>query len=141
MNSVKKIKLEPILDANKELLFDLMEKNKIGNFEVRFDGGGDDGQIDSIDLPDKFLSQTVLGGKISNGSLWNNGKPTVSWKYDPKIEEIIENICYETLELHHSGWEDGDGSRGGFLFDVKSRTVFFQFDERFYDYETHKYKF
>lgn len=138
---MKKIKLDPILDANKELLFDLMEKNKIGSFEVTFDGGGDDGQIDSIELPNDFLSQTVFGAKISNGSLWNNGKPTVSWKHDPKIEEIIENICYETLELHHGGWENEDGARGSFSFYIESRSVVFQFDERIYDYETYRYKF
>ena len=138
---MKKIKVDSLLDCNKEILFDLMEKEKIEKFEVTFDGGGDDGQIDAIDLPDDFLGKTVFGARVSTGSTWTNGKPTITWKSDPSVEEIIDNICYEVLEGQHSGWENGEGARGNFVFDLKSRTVEFAFHERVMDYDSRYYKF
>lgn len=43
----------------KDILFDLLAKEKVKKFSVTFDGSGDSGQIEDIDLEDNILQKKL----------------------------------------------------------------------------------
>lgn len=133
----KKLSLGKIMDANKEILFDILKSKKIKSFTVRFEGSGDSGQIEHIDLPRKVLGFIVEGAKLSQGTTARGH----IYKNDPSVEEIVDTMCCEVLDQLHEGWDTGDGAYGEFLFDVNERTVNLSFNERYMDTELHEHEF
>jgi hypothetical protein len=87
-----------------EIFSELKELFKDGNvpekLEVRFDGGGDSGYINS---------------------LFENTKITVP--------AGIEDYCYTLLENNFGGWEINEGSQGNFIFYLKDEIVELNFSE------------
>lgn len=126
---------------NKDLIFDLCEREGVDSFTVSFDGSGDSGQIEDIDLEKKLLDIRVEGAKIKEGSRWENGSPTIVWKNAENLEELISSICYEVLEATCGGWEINEGSYGEFTFDVKKRKVTLDFNERIVESRHTGYRF
>lgn len=133
----KKLSLSKIMDANKEILFDILKSKKIKNFTVRFEGSGDSGQIEEIDLPGKVLGFIVEGAKLSQG-ITASGH---IYKNDPSVEDIVDTMCCEVLEQLHEGWENGDGAYGEFLFDTNERTVNLSFNERYVETQLYEHEF
>jgi hypothetical protein len=133
----KNLSLDEITDSNKEILFDILGSKKIKSFVVSFNGDGDSGQIEQIDLKDKILGHIVEGSKVPQGYT-STGEV---YKKDASVEEIIEHLCYKVLEYFHEGWEDGDGSYGEFLFDIKKRTVKLSLNERYIETNLHEHEF
>lgn len=127
----KKIDLDKVSSGNKEILFDILEKNAVDVVTVTFDGGGDDGSLEPSDLPEKVANILVEGSKVCQGTTWKDGKSRKNWKHDCTVEEVIEGICYEVLEILYEGWENNDGAFGDFTFDVKKRKILFDFNERY----------
>ena len=87
-----------------EIFSELKELFKDGNvpekLEVRFDGGGDSGYINS---------------------LFENTKIPVP--------AGIEDYCYTLLEQNFGGWEINEGSQGNFVFYLKDEIVELNFSE------------
>lgn len=136
-----KIRLEKVDDANKEILFDIIEEEKVEQFVVTFEGNGDSGQIEGSDLPAKILDQVVQGAKVSTGSVWSNGKREEKYESNPTVRKMVDSICYKVLEALHDGWEINDGAWGEFIFDVKNRTVLLNFNERYTDSKLYEHEF
>lgn len=142
-----KIKIDENREDNKEILFDLMGQAGIPVIRVYFDGSGDDGSVDRIEVePDtqtvdswgskeqnKFLDRVIEGARI--GSLKNG------WSYNPNIEQIIHDICYEVLEGQFGGWENDTGSCGEFVIRLATRKVELTMKQRYYEYEVDLYDF
>lgn len=131
----KKYPLDEINDGNKEILFDLLSSHGIETLTVTFDGGGDSGQIEDIDIPDGLGKQVVKGAKVGNGRVWSpeTGGWTEKYKDNPTVKEMAESFCYSVLESLYGGWENNDGAYGDFTFHVKDRVVSFDFNERYTD--------
>lgn len=115
--------------ANKNVLFDALSTNGISQVVVTFDGYGDSGQIedidaragdDKIDLPDLSVTLTLA----QSGSTEPITKAM-------SLAEAIESMAYDFLERTHAGWEINDGADGEFVFDVASRTVTLDYNERY----------
>lgn len=115
--------------ANKTVLFDALSTNGVSQVVVTFDGYGDSGQIEDIearagdekiDLPDLSVTLTLA----RSGSTEPVAK-TIS------LAEAIETMVYDFLERTHAGWENNDGADGEFVFDVASRTVTLDYNERY----------
>lgn len=140
---MKKMKysLDRITDANKEILFDFLEREGVKEVTVSFSGGGDDGQIDDNDLPAKVSKTVIKGSKVNQGTIYSSDGPTKQWKNDCEAGEIVEGICYEVLESLYGGWENNDGAFGQFIFDVKKRKVSFEFNERYTDSKLYEHEF
>lgn len=142
----KKITVDEYMDCNKEILFDLMIRAGFQKFSIYFDGGGDDGQVNEIEcMPStgssKFLERKVEGAKIIAHKSWSNGFPSIQWKNDPTIKEIIEDISYNVLEGQFGGWENDDGSCGEFVIDATKRKVELTMKARYYEYDVSNYNF
>ena len=127
---------------HKDILFDVLAAAGVKSFDVSFDGGGDSGQLEGVDLEDKFLNMEIEG-EFSDGQIWDEKTKKVVDKVSKKItvEKLVENICYDVLELASPGWEINEGSYGTFTFDVKEREVRLDFNARIIEVENHGYKF
>lgn len=136
-----KIKVSETVKSNLDLVYDLLGGVGVESFIVAFSGGGDDGQIEGVTeiKPESkkvlagakaLLGDPCCGAKISDGQRWHpNGVTETLWKNDPTLEEMIESVCYESLENAHGGWEINEGSDGTFHFDVKKRKMTLDFNE------------
>ena len=138
----KRFSLGKLSDSNREILFDILAREKVDKVTVQFEGSGDDGSLESSDLPDKIKKMVVKGSKVSQGTVWHpTGETTQKWKEDCTVEEIVQSLCYEVLELTHGGWENNDGAYGEFNFDVKERTAHLDFNERYTESELYEHDF
>ncbi|WEX12374.1 DUF6878 family protein [Chelativorans sp. AA-79] len=125
--------------ANKAVLFDALSTNGVSQVVVTFDGYGDSGQIeeiearagdDKVDLPDLSVTLTLA----QSGST----KPVSKAM---SLAEAIESMAYDFLERTHAGWEINDGADGEFVFDVASRTVTLDYNERYSASNNFNYEF
>lgn len=112
--------------ANKTALFDALETAGIARIAVHFDGYGDSGQIEGIEvegaarmLPDASIDFAEPASDAS-------GLERVALP----VPEAIEAIVYTLLEQTHEGWENNDGAYGDFVFDVPNRTITLEYNER-----------
>jgi hypothetical protein len=134
------------------LLFDTLAQTKVSSIEVSFEGCGDSGQIESVDYTDangKGIDEAYLDKVIVKGSA-----KTSYHKWDEKtkklvkteategnVREIIEEICYDKLGASHGGWEINEGSYGTFYFDVSTRKVSLEYNERIEEVRTSEESF
>lgn len=141
--NAKNLSASDDIQDNKDIVFDILEKEGVDSFEVLFDGSGDSGQIDEISLDDKLLKKKMSGCKVKNGTRWNPDTNSWSpvWEDNVNLQSLIEGVCYEVLEENFGGWEINDGSFGTFLFDVKKRKVSLTMNERVTEVNTNEYKF
>ena len=117
-----------VLPANKAALFDVLAAAGISVVTVRFDGYGDSGQSGDIEAhaddtaialpPDRI----EIAGPLYDGS--GLGRSTLS------VRDSIEKLAYAFLEETHGGWENNEGAYGDFTFDVESRTITLEYNER-----------
>jgi hypothetical protein len=134
------------------LLFDTLAQTKVSSIEVSFEGCGDSGQIESVDYTDangKGIDELYLDKVIVKGSA-----KTSYHKWDEKtkklvkteategnVREIIEEVCYDKLGASHGGWEINEGSYGTFYFDVSTRKVRLEYNERIEEVRTSEESF
>lgn len=135
------MKLNPpsLVKDNKDIIFDLLSENGVESFEVAFDGQGDDGNVEepSKVIPKKaakkfdlLMEENIEGARVSNGTRFGPDGPETVWNNNVSLKDLIENVCYDTLEAVCAGWEINEGSWGTFIFDVKKRKVHLDFNER-----------
>lgn len=138
-----KINLDNHTDDLKDIVFDILGKEKIENFTVSFDGSGDSGQVEDIssEVPNNVLHKEVQGVRIPNGTRYSQGKAEIIWENAKTVEDVIQSICYSVLSQVCGGWEINDGSYGEFSFDVKKRRVSLDFNERITDVRSSTYSF
>jgi hypothetical protein len=134
-----KIKATDHIKDTLDIVFDLLGGAGVDSFVVSFDGGGDDGQVESpcefkpaksAKQAEKLLGEVVKGGRVSDGMRHGPSGPEQIWKNDPKLEDMIVGLCYDTLEHVAGGWEINEGSHGTFHFDYKKRKMGLDFNER-----------
>jgi len=131
----------------KQKLYAACKHLNIKTIEVRFDGSGDSGQIESVHFYDgngNSVEPTitlgdcsvVIGQKFENGE-WTNDIETQNLE----LIEAVEEIVYALLEKKYSGWEINEGSYGEFVFDVKENKITCQFVARVTENNLHIFPF
>jgi len=134
------------------LLFDTLSQTKVSSIEVSFEGCGDSGQIESVDYTDtngKGIDEAYLDKVIVKGSAktsyhqWDEKKKqmVLTEAKEGNVREIIEEICYDKLGASHGGWEINEGSYGTFHFDVSTRKVRLEYNERIEEVRTSEESF
>jgi hypothetical protein len=116
--------------ANKAALFDALAGAGITSVVVNFDGYGDSGQVDRIDvhageaeakLPEDQIEfvEPVFGdpGKVQRST--------------HTLSDAIETLVYAFLEQTHSGWENDSGAYGDVTFNVGNRTITLDYNGRY----------
>lgn len=133
------LRAEALRPANKAALFDALAAAGITQVIVTFDGCGDSGQVEDVyaragdeeaDLPKAgiTLCSPVWGGDEVKRS-------TMS------VEAAIEQFVYDLLAETHGGWENNDGAFGEFTFDVATRSISLDYNERFTSSEYYSHEF
>jgi hypothetical protein len=134
------------------LLFDTLAQTKVSSIEVSFEGCGDSGQIESVDYTDangKGIDEAYLDKIIVKGSektsyhQWDEKKKklVLTKAREGNVREIVEEVCYDKLGASHGGWELNEGSYGTFVFDVPTRKVSLQYNERIEEVRTSEESF
>jgi hypothetical protein len=134
------------------LLFDTLAQTKVSFIEVSFEGCGDSGQIEAVDYTDskgKGIDELYLDKVIVKGSAktsyhkWDEKKKemVLTEAKEGNVREIIEEICYDKLGASHGGWEINEGSYGTFYFDVSTRKVRLEYNERIEEVRTSEESF
>lgn len=128
-----------LLPANKTAIFDALTSAGIVSVVVFFDGGGDSGQIESIDardaagevsLPD--ISVEMVSPSYSDASIDRQALP---------LYLAIETMAYDLLRSSYCGWENNDGAYGEFSFDVAGRGISLDFNGRYVAVESSSHEF
>lgn len=127
-----------LLPRNRDALFQALANAGIASVLVGFDGGGDSGQIESVDAHDANGPASLPTGSIERFSApWDPGEP------DSRMIEVataIEELAYDMLRNTHCGWENNDGAFGEFTFDVAAGVVRLEFHERYVATETYHHE-
>ena len=118
--------LQPL---NKTALFDALAVAGVTLVVVSFDGYGDSGQIENVEVKAGDTVIAMPEGTIEIAeAVWDQieaDRSTIS------IADAIERLVYDLLTDTHCGWENNDGAYGDFTFDVAERTITLDYNERY----------
>jgi hypothetical protein len=96
---------------------------------VTFDGYGDSGQIENIEVKAGDAVMAMPAGDVEIAeAIWDQPEPNRS---TVSVADAIERLAYDLLERIHCGWENNDRTYGDFTFDVAERTITFDYNERY----------
>jgi len=133
------------IQSNKHILFDAFDANSVTGADARFDGSGDSGGVDEIDLAtdqdaNAILTKVVEGAKVLECTRFG----TEGWEdvltTDPiTIKDLIESIVYDALKAEHEGWENNEGAYGDIQFDSETRKIIMNFYERSTEHHEHEF--
>lgn len=123
--------------ANKAALFTVLEDAGIAYVIVTFDGCGDSGQIESVEVQGAVaaLPDTMTEFAFAQH---NDGEAE---RHALSIAAAVEELAYDCLREHHDGWENNEGAFGAFTFDVAKRTIALDFSYRIESTEDHTHEF
>jgi hypothetical protein len=117
-----------VLTLNKAALFDALAAAGITTVTINFDGYGDSGQIEAMEVRagDEDRALPAVEVEIASAQ-W--GSATINRQTLP-VREAIETIVYDFLSQKLGGWEIDEGSYGDFTFDVAERTITLDYNQR-----------
>lgn len=129
--------LDQCRPANMAALFDALAAAGITHVIVTFDGGGDSGQIESIDASNADGAVALPEVEIAYAS---PGEGAAFEHSAMSLNHAIEELAYDLLRDTHAGWENNDGAFGEFTFDVAARTISLDHNERYIAIESYSHE-
>jgi len=124
---------------NKPIVFDALAAAGLTLVEVEFDGEGDSGQIEGVyAYAGDALAALPESSLILHQAAQNKRDPKTT---TVSLNDAIKILCYDYLSQTHDGWENNDGAYGTFTFDVRERSIWLDFNERFTDSTHHSHDF
>jgi hypothetical protein len=128
--------LQPV---NKVALFDALADAGVTHVVVSFDGYGDSGQVENIEVKAADGTVAMPEAKIEIArAVWGQTEPEHS---TVTVAVAIEQLAYDLLVDTHCGWQDNDGAYGDFTFGVAARTITLDYFERYSDSEHSQHVF
>lgn len=128
-----------LFSTNKATLFNMLEPTGVTSIIVSFDGYGDSGQIEDVEVRAGGETVSVPEAIIEIAqTVWGQSEPDRS---TVSIATAVESLAYDVLERTHGGWENNDGAYGDIVFDVAARTVTLDYNERYTASENHTHSF
>lgn len=128
------------LPLNKSALFDALEAADVETVVIEFDGSGDSGQLENITAFRAENTEIPLPEQnIEIREVQFEGPSTQVVKRT--VRSVLETLAYDFLEQTHAGWENGDGAHGEFTFDVATRSIALDYNERFTDSTNYQHEF
>ncbi len=128
------------LPLNKSALFDALAAAAIQTVVIEFDGCGDSGQLENITgLGAENTEIPLPDDEIEMHEVQFEG-PSIS-VVKRTVRDVLETLAYDFLEQTHDGWENGDGAHGEFTFDVATKSITLDYNERFTDSTNYQHEF
>ena len=140
MKAVAHAKLEAeLFTLNKGALLDALALAGVTRVVVSFDGYGDSGQIENVEVQagEDQVAMPTAAIEIAE-AVWNQAEPKRS---TVGIGEAVESLAYDVLEKTHCGWENNDGAHGDVIFDVAEDAITLDYNERYTASENYTHTF
>ena len=131
--------MEEAIFRNKAAVMAALAAAGITSVTVAFDGYGDEGQIESLEVQSGEVTVQLPVTSIVMVGADENGNP--SSEREMPLNEAIANLCYEYLGEGYRGWETNEGSYCIFAFNVLDRFIDLDFTKRFVDEEKYSERF
>ena len=112
---------------NKTVVFDALDAAGIATVVVSFDGYGDSGQIERLEVEGAVDTLPAANVEIA-AAIRGELEPL---RQSMSLADAIEKLIYDFLSSAHDGWEDNDGAYGEFTFDVADRAIRLDYNERY----------
>jgi hypothetical protein len=140
MKAAARAKLDAELFAlNKTTLLNALSQAGVTHVTVSFDGYGDSGQIENIDVRAGEDDVTMPAATIEIAeSVWGEAEPKRS---SVSLAAAVESLAYDVLERTHCGWENNDGAYGDIVFDVAEGVITLDYNERYTATENYAHSF
>lgn len=124
---------------NKEALLDALASSGVTHVVVTFDGYGDAGQIENIEVKagDETVPMPETQVELIR-ALWGEAEIRRSRL---SVAEAIETLAYDLLNQAHPGWENNDGAYGDISFDVAQRSITLDHNERYTATQNYQHHF
>jgi hypothetical protein len=133
-------KLEAELFAiNKTALLKALALAGVTHVTVSFDGYGDSGQIENVEVragDDEAIMPAATIEIVE--SVWDEAEPR---RISVSIPAAVESLAYDVLERTHCGWENNDGAYGDVVFDVAGDVITLDYNERYTASENYTHTF
>lgn len=124
---------------NKTALFEALAVAGITHVVVSFDGYGDSGQIESVEVKARDAIVDMPDAQIEIARApWGEAEPERS---AVAIADAIEHFVYDLLMDTHDGWANNDGAYGTFTFNVAARKITLDYNERYIETEYTQHEF
>ncbi|MCR8493017.1 DUF6878 family protein [Brucella anthropi] len=124
---------------NKAELLNALALAGVTHVVVTFDGYGDSGQIEDVQVRAGDDDLTMPSAVIELcEAVWGEPEPKRS---SVSIATAVESLAYDVLERCHGGWENNDGAYGDITFDVAARTITLDYNERYTASENYTHNF
>lgn len=128
-----------LVAGNKAALFEALTAAGITHVIVIFDGCGDSGQIESVEVfSDEVQVKLPQTKVLISSASW--GDPGIVAE-TMTLPNAIEHMAYDFLASAHGGWENNDGAYGEFCFDARVGTIQLDYNERFTSSEYYSHEF
>lgn len=108
-----------VVQKNKAALLEFMAANKVTKALASFDGSGDSGQIEYVELysGNELLDNSLLNTPadvITSRQRWTQD---TGWVLETTVErqtisDLVEETVWHPLESHFGGWEINEGAYG-----------------------------
>lgn len=122
---------------NRHIIFDALNELDVHHLTITFDGGSDNGQIESIKAFANAPADPVKTISLPHVAmeLWRYDHETADLSPNlESLESAVETLAYDLLEDQYGGWENNDGAFGDITLTVPARTITLNFNERFIDF-------
>ncbi len=116
------------LDINKPTIFKALVEANIKEVIVYFDGEGDSGQINEIQIDGQYNPH--FSDEPSIRFVKQNEK-------EPQqitLREALDEMTYDALQYFEGGWDIGSGSFGEITIDTSEKTILVEFNQRIMNY-------
>ena len=128
-----------LFNLNKGVLLDALASAGVTHVVVTFDGYGDSGQIENVEVRSGDDAIPMPEGTIEIAqAVWGQSEPERS---TVAIATAIESLAYDVLERTHCGWENSDGAYGDITFDVAAHAITLDYNERYTATENFTHQF
>jgi hypothetical protein len=140
MKAVAQAQLEAeLFTLNKGALLNALALAGVTRVVVSFDGYGDSGQIENVEVQAGDDQVAMPGAAIEfSEAIWDQAEPRRS---SAGIAAVVESLAYAVLEKTHCGWENSDGAFGDVIFDVAEGVITLDYNERYTASENYTHAF
>jgi hypothetical protein len=128
-----------LFSLNKAVLLNALTLAGVTQVVVTFDGYGDSGQIENVEVRagDNDIAMPAASIEITE-AVWGQSEPERS---TVSLATAIESLAYDVLERTHCGWENNDGAYGDIIFDVAEHRITLDYNERYTSSENYTHIF
>jgi hypothetical protein len=128
-----------LFKRNKAVLLKALASARVTHVVVTFDGYGDSGQIENVEVRSGDDVVAMPPDQIDFvEAVWGQPAPQHA---SVTIADALERLAYDVLEKTHCGWENNDGAYGDVIFDVAEETITLDYNERYTASENHTHHF